>query len=62
MKKTMSIDAKLLKDVRAACGAATEKDTVRLGLETLVRHAGISNWPLYGACCAGKSRTYPVAV
>lgn len=32
MKKTMSIDAKLLKDVKAACGAATEKDTVRLGL------------------------------
>ncbi len=39
MKKTLHIDEKLLKDARAACGAATDTDTVRLGLEALVRHA-----------------------
>jgi Arc/MetJ family transcription regulator len=39
MKKTLHIDEKLLKDARLACGAATDTDTVRLGLESLVRHA-----------------------
>jgi Arc/MetJ family transcription regulator len=39
MKKTLHIDENLLKDARAACGAATDTDTVRLGLEALVRHA-----------------------
>jgi hypothetical protein len=39
MKKTLHIDEKLLKDARSACGAATDTDTVRLGLEALVRHA-----------------------
>lgn len=39
MKKTLQIDAKLLKDARAACGAKTDTDTVRLGLEALVRRA-----------------------
>jgi Arc/MetJ family transcription regulator len=39
MKKTLHIDEKLLKDARSACGAATDTDTVRMGLEALVRHA-----------------------
>jgi hypothetical protein len=39
MKKTLHIDEKLLKDARSACGAATDTDTVRMGLESLVRHA-----------------------
>ena len=39
MKKTLNIDAKLLKEAKAACGATTDTDTVRLGLEALVRHA-----------------------
>jgi len=39
MKKTLNIDDKLLKEARAACGAATDTETVRLGLEALVRHA-----------------------
>ena len=39
MKKTLHIDEKLLKDARVACGAATDTDTVRMGLEALVRHA-----------------------
>jgi len=39
MKKTLNIDAKLLKDAKAACGAATDTEAIRMGLEALVRHA-----------------------
>ena len=39
MKKTLHVDDALLKDARTACGASTDTDTVRLGLEALVRHA-----------------------
>jgi putative antitoxin of VapBC-like toxin-antitoxin system len=39
MKKTLHIDAELLKEARAATGASTDAETLRLGLEALVRHA-----------------------
>jgi hypothetical protein len=39
MKKTLNLDETLLADARAACGAMTDTDTIRLGLEALVRHA-----------------------
>lgn len=39
MKKTLHIDEQLLRTARSATGAATDTDTVRLGLEALVRHA-----------------------
>jgi len=39
MKKTLHIDHKLLAEARSACGASTDTETVRLGLEGLVRHA-----------------------
>jgi hypothetical protein len=39
MKKTLNIDDKLLKDARVASAAATDTETVRLGLEALVRQA-----------------------
>jgi hypothetical protein len=39
MKKTLHIDERLLRDAKAASGAKTDTDTVRLGLEALVRHA-----------------------
>lgn len=39
MKKTLHIDERLLRDARAAVGAKTDTDTVRLGLEALVRRA-----------------------
>ncbi|MFL6280652.1 MAG: type II toxin-antitoxin system VapB family antitoxin [Vicinamibacterales bacterium] len=39
MKKTLHIDDRLLRDARSASGAQTDTDTVRLGLEALVRHA-----------------------
>ena len=39
MKKTLNIDAKLFEEAKAACGATTDTETVRLGLESLVRHA-----------------------
>jgi Arc/MetJ family transcription regulator len=39
MKKTLHIDDNLLRDAKAASQAKTDTDTVRLGLEALVRHA-----------------------
>ncbi len=39
MKKTFNVDDALFREAKAACGAATETETVRLGLEALVRHA-----------------------
>lgn len=39
MKKTLNIDQTLLQEAKEACGAATDTETVRLGLEALVRHA-----------------------
>jgi hypothetical protein len=37
MKKTLHIDEDLLHEARSASGARTDTETVRLGLETLVR-------------------------
>jgi Arc/MetJ family transcription regulator len=39
MKKTLHIDEQLLREARVAAGANTDTDTVRLGLEALVRRA-----------------------
>lgn len=39
MKKTLNIDQALFEQAKAACGATTDTETVRLGLEALVRHA-----------------------
>ena len=39
MKKTLNVDDKLLREAKSACGVATDTETVRLGLEALVRHA-----------------------
>ena len=39
MKKTLNIDEELLKKAKLGCGATTDTETVRLGLEALVRHA-----------------------
>jgi Arc/MetJ family transcription regulator len=39
MKKTFNVDDKLFKEAKVACGATTDTQTVRLGLEALVRHA-----------------------
>jgi hypothetical protein len=38
MKKTLHIDENLLRDAKSVSGAKTDTDTVRLGLEALVRH------------------------
>lgn len=37
MKKTLHIDDRLLRDAKVASGAKTDTETVRLGLEALVR-------------------------
>lgn len=39
MKKTLNVDEQLFREAKAACGAATDTETVRLGLQALVRHA-----------------------
>jgi len=39
MKKTLHIDEGLLREARSASGAKTDTETVRLGLEALVRQA-----------------------
>jgi hypothetical protein len=39
MKKTLNVDDKLFKEAKVACGATTDTETVRLGLDALVRHA-----------------------
>jgi hypothetical protein len=37
MKKTLHVDERLLRDAKAASGATTDTETVRRGLEALVR-------------------------
>lgn len=39
MKKTLHIDAALMTQARTACGASTDTETVRLGLQALVRQS-----------------------
>jgi Arc/MetJ family transcription regulator len=39
MKKTLNVDDRLFTEAKVACGATTDTETVRLGLEALVRHA-----------------------
>jgi hypothetical protein len=39
MKKTLHIDESLLREARSASHAGTDTETVRLGLEALVRQA-----------------------
>jgi len=39
MKKTLHIDEHLLREAKSASGAKTDTETIRLGLEALVRHA-----------------------
>lgn len=39
MKKTLNIDDTLLQEAKTACGVTTDTETVRLGLEALIRHA-----------------------
>jgi len=39
MKKTLNIDDKLFEEAKTVSGATTDTETVRLGLESLVRQA-----------------------
>jgi len=39
MKKTLHIDDQLLREARSATGANSDTETIRLGLEALVRRA-----------------------
>jgi hypothetical protein len=39
VKKTLHVDDVLFREAKEACGALTDTETVRLGLEALVRRA-----------------------
>jgi hypothetical protein len=39
MKKTLHIDEQMLREAKTACGAITDTEAVRLGLESLIRRA-----------------------
>jgi alkylhydroperoxidase family enzyme len=39
MKKTLNIDEQILEEAKAVTGASTDTETVRLGLEALIRQA-----------------------
>ena len=39
VKKTLNIDDELFSSAKEACGATTDTETVRLGLEALIRRA-----------------------
>ena len=43
MKKTLNIDDDLFSRAKAACGAATDTETVRLGLQAQERHEAYQN-------------------
>lgn len=57
MKKTFNVDPQLFAEAKAACGAQTETETIRLGLEALVRHAAYQRL----RTLLGSERT-PIAV
>jgi hypothetical protein len=38
-EETFNVDDKPFREAKVACGATTDTETVRLGLEALVRHA-----------------------
>jgi Arc/MetJ family transcription regulator len=39
MKKTLNIDDQLLAEAKLASGASTDTETIRVGLEAVIRHA-----------------------
>ena len=45
MKKTLNIDDQLIKEAKLACGATTDTDTVRLGLEAAESAASLPSTP-----------------
>jgi len=48
MKKTFNIDDALFTEAKAACGASTDTETVRRGLEALIRHAAYARLAALG--------------
>lgn len=46
-KKTFNIDPELLKDAKEACGAKTDTDAIRLGLEALLYRAAVERMIAY---------------
>jgi len=59
MKKTLNLDDKLLKEAKEACGATTDTETIRLGLEALVRHAAYQRLRSFIGSERGRVRDVP---
>jgi len=57
MKKTFNVDKELLREAKEACGAKTDTETIRLGLQALVRHAAYERMRAFGG-----SETYSADV
>jgi len=47
MRKTLNIDENLLKKAKESCGAKTDTEAIRLGLEALVRKAAMERLMAY---------------
>jgi hypothetical protein len=58
MKKTLNIEDKLLKEAKLASGAPSDTETVRLGIEALVRRR-TPHWRSWRPCEAGNERKRP---
>lgn len=59
MKKTLNVDATLLKEAKIACGAVTDTETIRQGLEALVRHAAYQRLAALGGTMRGVMKDVP---
>jgi Arc/MetJ family transcription regulator len=59
MKKTLHIDEGLLAEAREACGAGTDTETVRQGLQALVRSAAYQRARALLGTEAGPLRDVP---
>jgi len=48
MKKTFNVDKELLRQAKDACGATTDTEAIRLGLESLIRQAAYERLAAFG--------------
>jgi len=47
MKRKVEVDVQLLAEARAACGAKSDEEAVRMGLEALIRTAAFEHLRLW---------------
>jgi hypothetical protein len=59
MKKTFNIDPELLKEARESCGAKTDTEAIRLGLEALLYRAAVERMIAYAGSEGPAVRDVP---